>query len=112
MDGGSNAKYPQALGEPATTINRRYLKLKSELMPYTYTIAHEAIDGLPMIRTIEKEPYKFLYGSSILVAPIYQNTAADAEGNDIRNNINLPEGQWVDWFTGVCYEGGRIINHW
>ncbi len=80
-------------------------------MPYTYTIAHEAIDGLPMIRAIEKEPYEFLYGSSILVAPIYQNTAADAEGNDIRNNINLPEGQWVDWFTGVCYEGGRIINH-
>ena len=120
MDGwGSNAKYPQALGEPATSINRRYLKLKSELMPYTYTIAHEAIDGLPMIRPaglldncqLSIFNYEFLYGPSILVAPIYQNTAADADGNDIRNNIYLPEGQWVDWFTGRCYEGGRIINH-
>jgi len=133
MDGwGSNAKYPQALGEPATSINRRYLKLKSELMPYTYTIAKEAVDGLPMIRPVglmnngqwtmdnesQAQPhcqlsifkYQFLYGPSILVAPIYQNTAADAEGNDIRNNIFLPEGQWVDWFTGYCYEGGRIIN--
>ena len=130
MDGwGSNAKYPQALGEPATTINRSYLKLKSELMPYTYTIAHEAIDGLPMIRPVritgesgnaglslpvESTPfrYEFLYGPNILVAPIYQNTAADEQGNDIRNNIYLPEGQWVDWFTSECYEGGRIINHY
>lgn len=129
MDGwGSNAKYPQALGEPATSINRSYLKLKSELMPYAYTIAHEAIDGLPMIRPVritgesgnaglslpvESTPfrYEFLYGPSILVAAIYQNTAADEQGNDIRNNIYLPEGQWVDWFTGECYEGGRIINH-
>ena len=37
MDGwGANEKYPHALGEPATSINRWYLKLKSELMPYTY----------------------------------------------------------------------------
>ena len=34
MDGwGANEKYPHALGEPATSINRMYLKLKSELMP-------------------------------------------------------------------------------
>ncbi len=118
MDGwGSNPKYPQALGEPATSINRWYLKLKSMFMPYTYTIAHEAIDGLPMIRPVgglDKNQlsfnYQFLYGPSVLVAPIYQNTAADEQGNDIRNNIYLPEGQWVDFFSGHCFEGGRIIN--
>ena len=118
MDGwGSNPKYPQALGEPATSINRWYLKLKSMLMPYTYTIAHEAIDGMPIIRPLSLNShistlnYEYLYGPSFLIAPIYQNTAADANGNDIRNNIYLPEGQWVDWFTGHCYEGGRIINN-
>ena len=88
------------------------------LMPYTYTIAHEAVDGLPMIRPAVslqaaglQGNYEFLYGPSFLIAPIYQNTAMDAQGNDIRNNIYLPEGQWVDWFTGRCYEGGRILNH-
>ncbi|MBO4800783.1 MAG: discoidin domain-containing protein [Bacteroidaceae bacterium] len=121
MDGwGSNPKYPQALGEPATSINRWYLKLKSMFMPYTYTIAREAIDGLPMIRPVvplqsaavgQQGNYEFLYGPSILVAPIYQNTAADEKGNDIRHNIYLPEGQWIDFFSGRCYEGGRIINH-
>ena len=118
MDGwGRNPKYPQALGEPATSINRWYLKLKSMLMPYTYTIAHEAIDGLPIIRAVDSpiekaahSQYEFLYGPSILVAPIYQNTRADERGNDVRDNIYLPEGQWIDFFSGQCYEGGRIIN--
>ena len=46
MDGwGSNEKYPHALGEPATSINRMYLKIKSEFLPYTYTYAYEALTG-------------------------------------------------------------------
>ena len=53
MDGwGANPKYPEVLGEPATSINRSYLKLKSELLPYTYTIARQAVDGKPMIRAM------------------------------------------------------------
>ena len=123
MDGwGANEKYPHALGEPATSINRWYLKLKSEIMPYTYSIAREAVDGLPMMRAMFLEypndytlgkatQYQYLYGPYFLVAPIYQATDADAEGNDVRNGIYLPQGQWVDYFTGDIYEGGRIINH-
>ena len=124
MDGwGSNEKYPHALGEPATSINRTYMKMKSELMPSTYSIAREAVDGKPMIRAMFLEDeansftmstatrYQYMYGPYLLVAPIYQNTAMDAEGNDIRNNIYLPEGTWYDWFTGEKYEGGRIINN-
>ncbi len=116
MDGwGSNPKYPQALGEPATSINRWYLKLKSRLLPYTYSIAHEATHGMPMLRAMlldetndytlgTNTQYQFLYGPSILVAPIY-------EEGDARNHIYLPQGQWTDYFTGDTYEGGRIINN-
>ena len=123
MDGwGSNEKYPHALGEPTTSINRMYLKLKSELMPYTYSFAEEALDGMPLIRAMFLEypnaytygpatQYQFMYGSDFLVAPIYQNTKADAEGNDIRNGIYLPEGSWVDYFSGEKYEGNRILNN-
>lgn len=122
MDGwGSNEKYPQALGEPATSLNRAYLKMKSMFMPYTYTIAREAVDGKPMLRAIFlEEPnkytlgkatqYEYLYGPSILVAPIYQATAADAQGNDVRHNIYLPQGEWVDYFTGNVYQGGAVLN--
>ena len=136
MDGwGANEKYPQALGEPATTINRSYLKLKSMLLPYTYTFAYEAVSGLPLIRpamsidrcpsslhlppstlqpsTLHLSPstlYEFLYGPSFLVAPIYQETKADSAGNDIRNDIYLPEGTWYDYFSGEAYQGDKVID--
>jgi alpha-glucosidase (family GH31 glycosyl hydrolase) len=104
MDGwGSNPKYPHILGEPSASINRFYLKLKSELMPYIYSVAHEAVGGLPMVRAMFLEypnnytlgkstQYQFLFGPSFLVAPIYQNTQSDNSGNDIRNSIYLPAG--------------------
>lgn len=123
MDGwGSNEKYPQALGEPVASINRNYLKLKSELMPYTYSIAKEAVTGLPMIRAMFLEypntytqgtatQYQFLFGPSFLVAPIYQATHSDELGNDIRNGIYLPEGIWYDYFTGEKYVGNCIVNN-
>ncbi len=123
MDGwGANEKYPHALGEPATSINRWYLKLKAEMMPYTYSIAKESVSGMPMIRAMMLEwpnpytlgtatRYQFMYGPSLLIAPIYQDTAADKDGNDIRNGIYLPEGVWYDYYTGQSYEGGKIINY-
>lgn len=123
MDGwGANEKYPHALGEPATSINRWYLKMKSELMPYAYSIAKEAVDGKPMIRAMFLEypnqytygkatEYQFMYGPYFLVAPIYQETQADEKGNDIRDGIYLPEGTWVDYFTGEKYEGNCVVNN-
>ena len=122
MDGwGRNEKYPHALGEPATSINRNYLKLKSELMPYAYTAAREAVDGKPMIRAMFLDypddythsaatRYQYMYGPSFLVAPVYQPTKADSLGNDIRNGIFLPQGKWIDWFTGDTYTGGVVLN--
>ena len=115
MDGwGSNPKYPHILGPDAEKINRAYLKLKSELLPYAYTYAEEAIDGKPLIRAMFLDypndythgtatRYQFLYGPDLLVAPIYQPTRSDAEGNDIRHNIYLPAGRWFDYFSGLTY---------
>ena len=54
--------------------------------------------------------YQYLYGPYFLIAPIYQETKADDKGNDIRNNIYLPAGTWIDFMTGEAYEGGRVIN--
>ena len=124
MDGwGRNPKYPEVLGEPATSINRSYLKLKSELMPYTYSIARTAVDGKPMMRAMFLDypndytlgtgtQYQFMFGPSFLVAPIYKETRIDKDGNDVRNGIYLPEGKWIDYFNGDVYEGGRIINNY
>lgn len=123
MDGwGANPKYPEVLGGKSVALNRWYLKLKSELMPYIYTAAHEAVAGRPMIRPMfmeeanpftlgKRTQYQFMFGDAFLVAPIYQNTAADKEGNDRRDGIYLPKGTWIDYFTGDRYAGGRLLNH-
>jgi len=123
MDGwGATEKYPHALGEPATSINRNYLKLKSTLLPYTYSLAKEAVNGLPIIRALFLEypnaytlgtatQYQYLYGPNFLVAPIYQETKSNEKGNDIRNGIYLPEGSWIDYFSGEQYDGNRILNN-
>lgn len=123
MDGwGANEKYPHALGEPAASINRMYLKLKSELIPYTYSFAKEAVNGLPLIRAMFLEypnaytygpatQYQYMYGTDFLIAPVYQNTKSDKDGNDIRDGIYLPDGVWIDYFSGEKYEGNRILNN-
>ncbi|MGL4992458.1 MAG: TIM-barrel domain-containing protein [Sarcina sp.] len=126
MDGWSNVdKNPYAFDEPYTSINRMYLKLKGEMMPYIYSIANEATNtGMPMIRAMMLEEandytygkntqYQYMWGPNMLVAPVYQNTAADDKGNDIRNDIYLPDGDqiWIDYFTGNQYRGGRVLNN-
>lgn len=123
MDGwGFNPKYPHILGEPTASINRNYLKWKSELLPYSYSVAHQATAGDPIIRAMmllepnkytlgKATQYQYLYGPYFLIAPIYTSTHADSLGNDWRDNIYLPKGEWVDYFTGQIYKGGRIINN-
>ncbi len=122
MDGwGANEKYPQALGEPATSINRTYLKLKSALLPYSYSIAKQAVTGLPIMRALFLEypnsytlgkatQYQYLYGPWFLIAPVYKETRMDGAGNDIRHGIYLPRGEWIDYLSGNLYAGDRIIN--
>lgn len=127
MDGwGALAKKPYYNGDPYTSINRMYLKLKAELMPYTYTLAEQATDGLPMIRAMFLEypnegnaynkrstQYQYMYGSNFLVAPVYEDVDADENGNDIRNGIYLPDKNqiWIDYFTGKQYKGGQTLNN-
>ena len=135
MDGwGSYAKTPFTFGDPYTGINRMYLKLKAQLLPYLYTTAASAtgIDtgngdtGLPMVRAMFLEypddaysatrnvQYQYLFGDSILVAPIYTETEnIDAMGNDVRNGIYLPGDDqiWIDYFTGDQYHGGQVLNN-
>lgn len=135
MDGwGTYAKMPYTFGDPYTGINRMYMKIKAQLLPYIYTGAASAANidtgngdtGLPLMRAMFLEypndsyasskamQYQYMLGSEMLVAPIYQNTAdAENDGNDIRNNIYLPgeKDVWIDYFTGEQYQGGRVLNN-
>ena len=126
MDGWTTGaeKNPWYHGEPYTSINRMYLKMKTGLMPYYYTYAKEAHDdGVPMVRAMMLEfpddpntwtnltQYQYMWGENLLVAPVYNEADNSAE---VRNNIYLPGGEdqvWIDYFTGEQYTGGKVINN-
>ncbi|MGX7777054.1 discoidin domain-containing protein [Streptococcus pluranimalium] len=125
MDGwGAKPKTPFSFDDRITDLNRIALKLKSTLMPYAYSTGHQANDtGKPIVRAMfidfpadginytKAVQYQYMYGDNLLVAPVYQDTAMDSDGNDIRNNIYLPEGaEWIDFFTGEKYAGGQVLN--
>ena len=125
MDGwGANPKGPFVFDQTTSDLNRTYLKLKSQLIPYAYTLMHQALEGDPIVRAMfidfPKEEvnysqavnYQFMFGDNFLVAPVYEDVKMDQEGNDVRNHIYLPEGEkWIDYFTGQVYDGGYFLHN-
>jgi alpha-glucosidase (family GH31 glycosyl hydrolase) len=109
-------KQPWVFGEPYTSINRKYLRLKMKLTPYMYTLMHEAnTSGTPAVRGLVLEypgdpqtrdsstQYEYLLGKSLLVAPVWKD-------EEKRDSIYLPEGQWIDYWDGKTYAGHQWIN--
>jgi alpha-glucosidase (family GH31 glycosyl hydrolase) len=114
-------KQPWTWGEPYTSINRMYLKLKMRLLPYFYTLSRTAHDtGVPPVRALALEfpddvttfadhpgsSLEFMAGPSFLVAPVYQPLGETTT----RDGIYLPAGAWVDYWNGSIYTGPKTIN--
>ncbi|MFJ8043399.1 TIM-barrel domain-containing protein [Kitasatospora sp. NPDC096147] len=113
---GYSDKQPWRFAEPYLSINRKYLQLKMELMPYLYTASHTASQtGLPSTRAMVLEypddpvargnltSGQFMAGDSFLVAPVVTDTAT-------RDGIYLPAGTWTDYWTGKAYNGPGWLN--
>ena len=109
-------KQPWIFGDPYTSINRKYMKLKMRLTPYFYTYMREAADtGVPTVRAMvleypddpatwsKRTQYQFMSGEWFLVAPVYEDTA-------VRNDIYLPAGKWIDYWDGKEYFGPTVLN--
>ena len=109
-------KQPWIFGEPYTSINRRYMKLKMRLTPYIYAYCREAYEtGVPTVRALvleypddpatwsKRTQYEFLSGESLLVAPVYEDAP-------VRNDIYLPAGKWIDYWDGTEYYGPAVVN--
>ena len=95
-------------------VCQKYLNLRYQLMPYTYTITREAHDtGLPLMRALwlhyprDAEAVKlgdeFLWGRDLLIAPVTEKAATSRK-------VYLPEGNWFDWWTGGKKSGGQWIE--
>lgn len=104
---------PWVFGPEIEEICRKYIRLRYRLMPYLYTLFRKANEtGLPVMRALimeypdDRNVYnccdQFLVGKSLLVAPILR------PGTECRA-VYLPEGEWIDYWTGERHEGGRHI---
>jgi alpha-glucosidase (family GH31 glycosyl hydrolase) len=111
-------KQPWIFGEPYTSYNRKYLKLKMRLTPYLYTYTREAYDtGVPTVRAMvlefpddpvtwsKRTQYQFMSGEHLLVAPVYEDTT-------VRNDIYLPAGKWIDYWDGTEFNGPMGVTNY
>jgi hypothetical protein len=104
-------QYPQ----PVRDVTESFLRLRQELLPYTYTLAAQAhAVGLPMTQPLylvypgQAAAYthagEYLFGSDMLVAPVTSpGSVADA-------TVWIPPGRWVDYFTGATFSGPRTVT--
>ena len=107
---GIAPKEPWNYGSAFEDKFRAIDELKYRLMPYVYAQAKDCSDhGLPMVRALFIEypddpgswlvDDEYLFGSSILVAPLMHENATG-------RNVYLPPGTWIDYQTGKAYGGG------
>lgn len=103
---------PWTYGEHTEEISRNYISLRYRLMPYIYSAFYEASEtGTPINRSLaidfthddkiylETYENEFLFGDSILVAPVSSEKEIE--------KIYIPEGQWYDLFTDEIYSGQK-----
>jgi len=105
---------PWLFGEPWTSLIREAIRTRYRLLPYVYSLFHEAsTEGVPVMRplyfefpsdkTVAAKDDEFMFGDSVLVKPVVEEGATTA-------SVYFPEGQWYDWQTFHKFEGPRTAT--
>ena len=111
---GTRDQEPWAFDETVLEINRKYIRLRYQLLPYFYDLMRQSeLSGLPVLRPLvlhypgdertHEMNDEFLCGPYILAAPIL------SQGQRFRA-VYLPEGRWFDFWNPAFYEGNQIIS--
>lgn len=106
---------PWSFGDDGVRLYRKFAKLHTQLVPYTYTFAKLANStGVPIIRhpflvhpedpAALNDSFSYYYGDSLFVAPFYEPGG--------RRAIYFPKGSmYIDWFTGERHAGGTTVEY-
>jgi len=114
-----SGKEPWNYAQPYEGVIETFLRLRHRLIPYLYTMnkrAHE--EGEPLMAPLyydhpwDEDAYlyknEYLFGTEMLVAPV---TAPAAKATGLAAVAAwLPEGDWIDFFTGQMYSGNTRIT--
>ena len=101
-------RHPWLLDKKMLAMFKMYAKLRYRLLPYIYSMAHVAArTGMPIIRAMPlaypNDPKsddlleQYMFGDSFLVAAF-------------TDQIYLPEGEWIDYWTKERYTGPQTIT--
>ena len=107
--GDTSEREPWSFGEPFTSINRKFIELRYQLMPYIYSVFWEHHRyGFPILRPLamlEQEHIgnhyrqdEFTFGDKILVCPVLEQGATS-------RLVYLPKGQWYNFWTHELLNG-------
>ena len=111
-------KEPWNYNMAAEKTMTEFLRLRHKLLPYLYTmnyLTHR--EGLPLVQPMYykhdtweayRVPNQFWFGSEMIVCPI-------TKPSDPKTLLGefcawLPEGEYIDFFTGQHYRGGRSMK--
>ena len=105
---------PWLYGEEAENITRDYVKMRYNLLPLYYSLAHENYEsGMPILRRLDfnypayiesQSNTQYTIGDNILVAPIWEDAKTASR------EVFIPDGRWIDVWTGTEYVGPRTIT--
>lgn len=120
-DNPFNGKEPWRFDKATRGVMEEYLRLRHALIPYLYTMNRRAhVEDQPLIQPMyykepEREeayevPNEYYFGSQLLVSPI--TDPQDHAARAAKAKTWLPEGLWMDFFGGMAYRGGRMMDLW
>ncbi len=99
---------PWYLPDETRNTLKFYSELRSSLFPYIYSTAHNAyVTGMPILRPLplvyedtnrfDDVTNAYMLGDSLYVGAFDMN-------------LKLPDGKWIDYFTGKEYEGDIVYD--
>jgi alpha-glucosidase/alpha-D-xyloside xylohydrolase len=104
-----------AYGKQAEPILAKYLRLRYQLLPYTYSLAYGSYQtGAPYMRALFMDfpndpnvadiPDEYMFGPAFLVAPVTEQGATTRK-------VYLPAGcDWYNYWTNERLKGGQTIT--
>lgn len=108
---GTDSREPWIFTDKETEIVAKYIRNRTALLPYVYSTARQTMRGLPMMRPMFYEdssvPQKYIesqymFGDSILVAPVYRQLVAEKE-----KSVYLPKGNWYEFASMKKIDAGN-----
>lgn len=104
-----------SFGQEATPILEKFLRLRYQLLPYTYSLAYGTYQtGAPFMRALWMDfpndsnianlSDEYMYGPALLVAPVTEQGATNRP-------VYLPAGcDWYNFWTNEKQRGGQTVT--